>query len=390
MQPRPDPAAHGAGRRLPRWLRTTLLVVAVLAAAAVAARLAAPSYIRRAVNHRLEAIPGYGGSVARIRLHLWRGAYEIDGMRIVKKSGKVADPFFSARVIDFSIAWREIIRGRLVSDILVTDGHIDFERGPTEESTQLAADRRWQDVIKDLFPIDITHLEIDGGVVEFVDTTHSPKVDVAVHDIKVLASGLQNRPDKTGEEFPASIDLSGITIGGGRLQLYAKLEPLADQAHFQFAVELRKVALPALNDFMKAYADVEVSRGQFEVFGQMAMQKGHYEGYVKPFLRDVDFKTADKNGKNLGEEIWKDLVAGLSKLFKNPKTNQLATRIPFSGDATNMDVKTLRSIVNGLHHAFVKALPQAFEGTTHPDTPKSTLPPVASPAVGTNPAAGSK
>ena len=27
----------------------------------------------------------------------------------------------------------------------------------------MAADRRWQDVITDIFPIDITHLEIKGG-----------------------------------------------------------------------------------------------------------------------------------------------------------------------------------------------------------------------------------
>jgi hypothetical protein len=386
MQRPPEPGSGGGVRRMPRWLRLVLVVVAVLVIVAVAARLAAPMYVKRAVNHRLQAIPGYGGQVARIRLHLWRGAYEIDDMRIVKRSGKVSDPFFSAKVIDFSIAWREIVRGRLVSDIKVTDGRIVFERGPSADSSQLTADKRWQDVIKDIFPIDITHLEIDGGVVEFIDTTHLPKVDVSVHDIKVVATGLQNRPARAGQEFPASIDLSGTTIGDGQLKLYVKLEPLADQAHFQFAVELKRLALPALNDFMKAYADIEVSHGQFEVFGQMAMQKGHYEGYVKPFLQDVDFKTSDKKGQTLGEELWKDLIAGVSKLFKNSKTKELATRIPFSGDASNLDVKTLRTIANGLHHGFIKALPQAFEGTTHPDTPKSTLPPVATPAAAGKPA----
>lgn len=379
MHSQPEPGADGGARRLPRWLRATLGVAAVLALLLLAARLAAPAYVKRAVNHRLERIPGYGGQVARIRLHLWRGAYEIDGMRIVKRSGQVSDPFFSARVIDFSIAWREVVRGRLVSDIIVKDGRIVFERGPSDASSQMTADRRWQDAIKDIFPIDITHLEIDGGTVEFIDTTHSPKVDVRVDDIKVIATGLQNRPDKSGQEFPAHIDLSGRTVGEGELRLYAKLEPLADQAHFQFAVELKKVELTALNDFMKAYADVEVSQGQFEVFGQMAMQRGHYEGYVKPFLRDVDFKTSDKEGQSLGEQLWKDLVAGVSKLFKNSKTKELATRIPFSGDTTSMDVKTLRTIANGLHHGFVKALPRSFEGTTHPDTPASTLPPVPAP-----------
>jgi hypothetical protein len=43
-----------------------------------------------------------------------------------------------------------------------------------------------------------------------------------------------------------------------------------------------------------------------------------------------------------------------------------------------MDVKTLRSILNGLHHGFVEALPRGFEGTTHPDATNSKLPPVDS------------
>jgi hypothetical protein len=350
-----------------------LLIIVV---AALVVRALAPDYVKHAVNRRLAKIPGYGGSVKTVRLHLWRGAYEIDEMTIVKSSGKVREPFFSAKTIDFSIAWRDLFRGRLVSDIYVADGHLVFERGPTEESSQLNADKRWQDVINDLFPIDITRLVIDGGIVEFIDTTRNPKVDVSVRGLHVVATGLRNRQPPGSTEFPASIDLSGTTIGGGNLRLYVKLEPLALQARFQLAAELKGVSLPALNDFLKAYGDIAASQGQFEVFAQMAMQKGHYEGYVKPFIKDVEFKSADEGDHNLGKRLWLDVVSAVSDLFKNSKTKQIATRIPFEGDAKGMDVRTLRTILNGLHHGFVKALPQAFEGTTHPDS-GPTLPPLA-------------
>jgi hypothetical protein len=335
----------------------------------------APGYVRRAINRRLGEIPGYGGQVDKVSLQLWRGAYRLDHIRIVRSSGRIREPFFAAKEIDFSIAWRELIHRRLVSDIYVADGHLVFLRGPTEETSQMTADRRWQDVINAIFPIDITHLVINGGIIEYIDTTREPRVDIAVRDLKVIATGLRNRRAEEGQEFPASIDLSGRTFGDGDLRLYAKLEPLADQPHLQLALELKKVSLPALNDLMKAYAGVDVSRGQFELFGQMAMQKGHYEGYVKPFLERVEFKAVDD--KDLGERIKKDVLSALAELFKNRDTNQIATRIPFSGDAKNMDVGTLRTILNGLHHGFVKALPQAFEGTTHPDESKTTLPPVA-------------
>jgi hypothetical protein len=363
----------GRGRR---WPQAVLWVVLGLAAVLLVARLLAPACVRREINDRLARIPGYAGRVADIHLQLWRGAYRIDDMQIVKRSGKVREPFFTAKRIDFSIAWREIFHGKLVSDIYVTDGHLVFLRGPTEETSQLTADRRWQDVINDIFPIDITHLEIKGGIIRFVDTTREPNVDIAIRDLEVNATGLRNRPVAKGVEFPAKIDLSGRSIGEGRLRLYAKLEPLADQAHFQLAVELTKVSLPALNDLLKAYAGIEVSRGEFEVFGQMAVQKGHYEGYVKPFLDNVDFKNPEGEDKNLGKRIWKGVITAAAELFKNRETKQIGTRIPFSGDAQSFDVSTLRAIANGLHHGFIKALPHGFEGTTHPDEKKSTLPPV--------------
>ncbi len=359
------------------WTRRTLIVVLSFVAILLIARLFAPLVVRYALNRRLHEIPGYSGTVSSVVLRLWRGSYRIDGMRIVKSNGKVSEPFFAADRIDFSVAWRDVLRGRLVSDIYVTDGRLVFLRGPTEATSQLSADHRWQDAINDIFPIDIAHLEIKGGIIRFVDTTREPRVDVAIQDIEVIATGLRNRPAGNGEVFPAKIDVSGRSLGNGQLRLHAKLEPLADQTHFELAVELKKVSLPALNDLLRAYAGIDASRGEFEMFGQMAMQKGHYEGYVKPFLNHVDFKNFDNDKKNIGERVWKGAAVAVLELFRNSETKQLATRVPFSGDAQGLDVKTLRTIVNGLHNGFVKALSHGFEGTTHPDNANSKLPPMS-------------
>jgi hypothetical protein len=357
-----------------RWQRIAVVIILTAAVLFIVARMLAPSIVEGAVNRRLSQIPGYAGHVAEIHLQLWRGAYELDGVKIVKSNGKVREPFFEAKHIDFSVAWRELFHRKFVSDIYVEDAHLVFQRGNTEETSQLSTDRRWQDVIHDIFPIDITHLEIKGGSIRFIDTTRDPVVNIAVENIEVIATGLRNRPAENGEEYPAKIDVSGRSIGGGELRLFTKLEPLADEAHFEINVELTKVALPALNDFLKAYAGVEVSSGHFEFFGQVAMNKGHYEGYVKPFLDHVDFTYPNPKDEGLGRRIWQSLVAAVAELFKNDSTKQIGTRIPFSGDSKSFDVSTLRAIANGLHQGFIKALPQGFEGTTHPDDKSSKSP----------------
>jgi hypothetical protein len=355
------------------WKRRILVALLTLLMVLLVLRLFAPYYVKGAIDRRLAQIPGYSGHVEGIVLHLWRGAYRIDGMTIVKRDNKVSEPFFSADRIDFSIAWGELIRGRLVSQIYVRNGRLTFLRGPDEGSSQLTADKRWQDVINDLFPIDITFLDIRGGVLRFVDTTHAPRVDVSVHDLKVTATGLQNRPSKQDDPYPAKIDISGTTIGNGEFHLFTKAEPLADKAHFELAMELRKVSLPALNNFLKAYANVEVSQGEFEAFAQMAMANDRYEGYVKPFFTDMKFADL-RDEDSIGHKIWKSIVAAVAELAKNKDSKQVATRIPFSGESSGLDIHTWKSIENGLHHGFVKALSQGFEGTPNPDHVASPAP----------------
>jgi hypothetical protein len=381
-----NPSAFAPRRlasRITHWPRRTLIMLGVVIVLGLTVRLAAPYLVKGAINRRLAKIPDYSGHVESVGLHVWRGAYRMNGLRIVKSSGKVTEPFFSAERIDFSIAWSQLIHGKLVSSISIRNAELNFQRGTSEENSQLTADSRWQDVINDLFPIDITFLDIRGGTLRFVDDTETPRVDIAVKELNISATGLRNRPADTQniDPLPAKVDISGITIGEGRFRLFAKIEPLADKPHFEIATELHKVSLPALNPFLQAYADVEVSHGQFDVVAQMAMKEGHYEGYVKPFLSDLKFDDVQGQKESLGHRLWKSLVAGVANLVKNKDSKQVATRLPFSGDTSNFDIHTWKTIENTLHHGFIEALPAGFEGTTHPDGTTSDSVPAEKPAV---------
>jgi hypothetical protein len=262
-----------------------------------------------------------------------------------------------------------------VSDIVADDVKLNYlVTSRAEAGKEIPTDQRWQSVINDLFPIDITYLEIGRGVIRFADFTRQPNVNLALTDLKLEATGLRNRPDPSGDPFPARINLSAQAPGHGRLLLFSKLEPLAAKPHLELNAELRDVSLPVLNDFLRAYADVDVSKGRLEIFGQLAMADGRYEGYVKPFVDHVDFKDFPGQKHSAINELWKKLVAAAVALVKNRKSDQVATRIPFSGDATSMDVKTWTSIANALHHGFIAALHEGFEGTTHPDSPRTNVP----------------
>src|SRR5438270_428813 len=84
-----------------RWTVPTLgavrwwyIVIGVFAVLLIAARLYLPVWLERYVIRTLNRIPGYHAALDTIHVHLWRGAYSIDGLKLEKTGGKVPVPFF--------------------------------------------------------------------------------------------------------------------------------------------------------------------------------------------------------------------------------------------------------------------------------------------------------
>jgi hypothetical protein len=360
---KPPGRSHGWTRS-----RAVLIAVAVVIVLLAAARIALPHVLREAVNRRLERIPDYTGRVDDIDVGLWRGAYRLRGLEIVKRNGQVREPFFSARDIDFSLAWRELFRGKVVSEIYADGVRLNFVKGADADASQLAADRRWQSVINDLFPIDITLLKITDGELRFVNTASTPRVDVRVAHAIVLATGLRNGPSNPGETFPAFIAAEGDSIGGGKLKIVVHAEPLAAQPHFYLKLQLEDVSLPALNDFLRAYGGVDVSAGKFKAYVEVAASGGRYKGYFKPFFEHIDFTDLPGEHKPLHLEIWEGLVRIVAKIFRNSSRDSVATQIPFSGEIGRLDTGSWETFVNLMRHAFVRALPEKLDSSVKPNS----------------------
>lgn len=337
----------------------------------VAARIALPYAVERMVNERLREIPGYAGHVGDIDISLFRGAYTMHRLQIYRVSGEVREPFVSAKLIDFSVAWRELFRGKVVSDILVEQGELTFVAGATEEESQKDLDRRWQDVVNDLFPLEITHFEMTNGMVRYQDTKAQPEIDLFVKNANVIATGLRNRPDEGAGEFPATISVRGESLGGGKLAIEIAADPLAPQPHFHLSAKIDDVNLPELNDSLRAYANVDVGRGTFRMAAEMAGKDGGFQGYVKPFFEDLEFDNVEDKKKGVFSRIWENAVQGLAWLVKNKQRDQLGTRIPFQGQFGDPKVGLLATIANMFRHGFIRAFNPTVEGSIDP---KNILP----------------
>jgi hypothetical protein len=286
---------------------------------------------------------------------------------IFKINGAAREPFFSAKRIDFSLAWRELVHRQVVSDIEADDPEIHLVAAGTHEASQKDLDRRWQEVIKDLFPIDITHFEIRNGFVSYKDMTKQPNIDIFISNMHAQATGLRNTPDRTGEEFPAKIFVDGDSLGGGQLRVFVEAEPLANQPHFHLSAKLDNVNLPALNDSLRGIAKVDVGRGTFRLAAEMAAKDGGFQGYVKPFFEDIDFRNIEDKEKPVFSRVWEHVVQGLAWLVKNKSRDQVGTRIPFQGRFGDTKVGMWTTVRNLFRHGFIRAFNPTIEGSINPD-----------------------
>lgn len=333
----------------------------------VAARIAMPYVIRDAINRRLDRIPDYSGWVDNIGVSLFRGAYSIDGLVIQKRTGKTREPFVRVEHIDFSIAWRELLRGKLVSDIDALRPSLTFIAAPFAGSSQMETDHRWQDVIEDIFPIDITYLRIRDGQIRYINEGMKPRVDVRVAHVQGLATGLRNRSDETKEEFPAKISVTGETIGGGKLSINTEAEPLAVEPHFLLKLQVESVSMPALNEFLRAYANVDVSAGTFNGYVEMVARDGKYNGYFKPFFENVNFKERPGDKTPFGQQVWEGVVRAFAWVFKNHQKDDVATRVPFEGEFGKTSIGVWETVKMVVRHAFIEPLQHKLDSKPGPE-----------------------
>jgi hypothetical protein len=366
--PRPaSPSLHP--RHWPRWVLAGALVVLALL---IAGRLALPYALKDAINRRLASIPAYTGQVEDVGVSLWRGAYRMDNIRIEKRVADTSHPFVSVESLDFSLAWKELLRGQVVSEITAHRPRLNFVAAASEEQSQLDFDRRWQEVIHDLFPIEITHFEATEGELHFVSPGRDPPVDIFLRELHVRVRGLRNRPDLDSDEYPATVLVDGRTPGNGVLSLTSELEPLAAHPRFHLKLKIDRLSLPAVNQFLLAYGNVDVSTGEFTGYLEMVARDGRFEGYLKPFFENLTFQSPKDSGKGLFARLWEKIVAGIAHLVKNDDTDQVAMRIPFSGEFGDASIGTWESIRTMLRNGFIQAIYEGLDGHPRPkgDTEK--------------------
>lgn len=338
-----------------KWYFLALVVLIVIV------RLILPYVVLRLVNKNLAEMKGYYGHVEDIDLAVIRGAYRLDSMYLNKKDTVTnkQTPFFTSSVIDLSVEWKALLHGSIVGEVVLQKPRLRFTKDKVEPKDVARDSSDLKELLDDFMPLQINRCEVVEGRLQYIDGQSKPPVDIQMTNIHLLAENLRNSYDST-VVLPSTIKATA-NVYEGILTFNAKTNPLANAPTFDMSAGLKNTNLVKLNDFFQAYAKIDVNKGTFGLYTEVAAKDKQFIGYVKPIIKNLDILGKEDRKDNIFQKTWEAVAGGIGKVFQNQPKNQVATKIPFQGSLDDPKTNVWYALANILQNAFIHAIQPSID-----------------------------
>ena len=345
------------------WPLWTVLGIVVLL---IVIQVALPYVVRNYLNDKLADMGDYRGQVTDVDLALWRGAYKINGLNIVKVDGKVPVPLLKAPVIDLSVSWHSLWYDHaVVAEVAFISPELNFvDGGANKQQSQTGAGTDWREQLNKLLPFTLNEVRINDGKITFSNFNSTPKVKIEADKVNASIYNITNVVDTAGKR-DARFEGKAMLQGQAPLESNATFDPFNNFEDFDFKLRATGLQLKSLNDFASAYGKFDFKAGTGDIVIEAQAKKGQISGYIKPLLRDVEIFNwqQDVENKNKGffRSVWEAVVGASETVLKNQRKNQFATRVELSGSVHNQNVSAFQALLQILQNAFVQAFNTRYD-----------------------------
>ncbi len=281
-------------------------------------------------------------------INLLRGSYSFEAV-----TGKIKESehkFLTIEKVDTSIAWREIFKGKIVTDIEVTGLNLSYSKElkdalaktPKKEDAKEAKDK--------LFPVEVVRLDIQNSILKM--------------DNFPAFTGIEGRITNllADKKNPLSfLNLKATAFGHSVLKIAGHLKTLEEPIAWSIDSELQGFDLTAANQFLKEKVPLTFTKGKLDVYAEAKSEEGVTEGYVKPFMKNVDIMKAEENLK--GAKHWFiEVIAAVGNLvLRTSDKKSVATLIPFTMDKSGVHVDKGEALSKAIQHGFEQKLNPGIE-----------------------------
>ena len=204
---------------------------------------------------------------------------------------------------------------------------------------------------------------MDSGRVHFRNYGSDPTVDLVATKVDAVVRNLSNA--RKASERAASFEIAARIFGDAPLTSKAEFDPLGTLRDFVFSVKASDIDLARANNFVQAYAKLDVERGSGDFVMVLTSRNGMLDGYAKPLFKHVQIfgwkHDVEEQHDSPVRAAWEAMAGGIQNLFKNLGEDQFATRVEIHGSIESKTINPLEAIAGVLHNAFVQALRPTFE-----------------------------
>lgn len=344
-----------------KWSRKSVKILVGIIVFLVAVRIALPYVVLHYANKTLANMDGYRGHVNDIDIALFRGAYVLDSIYLNKYdslNGKETD-FFSSSAIDLSVEWKALFHGSIAGELEFDKPILKFTKDKVEPKDVQGDSTDFRQLLDKFMPLEVNRFQINNGSIRYTDNGSSPKVDIGMTNVQLVALNLKNSYD-SATLLPATVTASA-NVYEGTLDFNMKLNPLAEEPTFDMNAKIDNTNLVLLNEFFQAYAKIDVNKGTFGMYTEVAAKDGGFKGYIKPLLKDLDILGKEDRNDNILRKTWEAIAGGVGQVFRNHAEDQVATKIPFEGRIENPKANIWITISNTLQNAFIRAIQPSID-----------------------------
>jgi hypothetical protein len=321
----------GAGMKIGnKEIKKKYIVLLSLVALFIIGRATLPAYLHKKTNEYLSSFsPDYSLHIKDFDLSFVRMAYKLEGFTAKLKKDKDKKEFLNIREIDVSIAWRELFKGKISTDIIIKEPNVVVYKEVMDIKPPKKDDRS---SFKDkIFPIKVEKVELRNANVtldQYKDMDGKGKMKLSDINGKIL--NLTPKENKPLSRF----DLTAKVFDTTKIKFDGDIRTLEKPLGWNADVEMKGANLTKFNPILKDKLPLTFTKGTMDLYAEAKSKKGIVKGYVKPFMNNLDIVKDEgenfKSVKHFGIEIL--TAIGNIILKDDTKKQSVATSVDFTYD----------------------------------------------------------
>ncbi|HJX29032.1 MAG TPA: DUF748 domain-containing protein [Thermoanaerobaculia bacterium] len=269
------PQDPGISRRLLWWI----LAAAVLLLITLVAQNF-DEYLRRMLEAKMnQRLHGYTVTLQHAHLNPFGLALTLGGA-VIRQQAHPTPPVAQIDEVTASVQWREILRLKLVANVVIDRPriHINLPQLREEDRDEVEIeDRGWQEAFQSIYPLKFNQVQIvDGGLV-YVD--EDPERPLQLSQVNLIAENIRNtRDDKL--IYPSPVRATGTLFGKGRGAIEGHADFLSEPhpgVHVLYRLE--NVPLDRL-DMFSSRANLDLDGGILRSRGEVEYSPRHREAHI--------------------------------------------------------------------------------------------------------------